>query len=52
MGFPKLEVSDFASLVLEVHTVGYPVMGESIVTMLKDGDKVLFKETQGRVPVS
>lgn len=42
MGFPKLEVSDFSSLVLEVHTVGYPVMGESIVTMLKDGNKVLF----------
>ena len=27
---------------LEVHTVGYPVMGESIVTFLKDGAKVLL----------
>lgn len=42
MGFPKLEVSDFSNLILEVHTVGYPVMGESIVTMLKDSGKVLF----------
>lgn len=42
MGFSKLEVSEFSNLVLEVHTVGYPVMGESIVTMLKDGDKVLY----------
>ena len=39
---PKFEASDFSNLVLEVHTVGYPTQGESIVTMLKDGDRVLF----------
>lgn len=38
----KIEVPDFSNLILEIHTVGYPSMGESIVTMLKDGKKVLF----------
>lgn len=32
----------YSDIVLEVHTVGYPDMGESIVTFLKDGPKVLL----------
>lgn len=32
----------YSNLVLEVHTVGYPEQGESIVTLLKDGAKVLL----------
>ncbi len=32
----------YSNLVLEIHTVGYPEMGESIVTFLKDGKKVLL----------
>ncbi len=32
----------YSNLLLEVHTVGYPEMGESIVTFLKDGARVLL----------
>lgn len=32
----------FARLTLEIHTVGYPKMGESIVTFLKDDSRVML----------
>lgn len=32
----------YSNLLLEVHTVGYPEMGESIVIFLKDGGRVLL----------
>lgn len=38
----SLHCTRYSNLVLEVHTVGYPEMGESIVTFLKDGAKVLL----------
>ena len=38
----SLRCTRYSNLVLEVHTVGYPEMGESIVTFLKDGSRVLL----------
>lgn len=38
----NLRVMNFSSLVLEIHTIGYPLEGESIVIFLKDGDNVIF----------
>ena len=38
----SIRCTRYANLVLEVHTVGYPEQGESIVTFLKDGAKVLL----------
>lgn len=38
----SLRCTRYSNLILEVHTVGYPEMGESIVTFLKDGTRVLL----------
>ena len=38
----SLRCTRYSDLVLEVHTVGYPDMGESIVTFLKDGARVIL----------
>lgn len=38
----SLRCARYSNLSLEVHTVGYPEMGESIVTFLKDGTRVLL----------
>lgn len=38
----NLRVMNLSSLVLEIHTIGFPIEGESIVVFLKDGDKVIF----------
>ncbi|GEM_PF-2273203 len=38
----SLRCTRYSNLVLEVHTVGYPEQGESIVTFLKDGARVLL----------
>lgn len=38
----SLRCTRYSNLLLEIHTVGYPEMGESIVTFLKDGTKVLL----------
>lgn len=37
-----LIVQDYNNLHLDIHTIGYPNEGESLLTLLCDGDKVLF----------
>lgn len=39
--FPLI-VQDLNSLHLDIHTIGYPNEGETLLTLLCDGDKVLF----------
>lgn len=39
---PPLIVQDLNNLHLDIHTIGYPNEGESLLTLLCDGDKVLF----------
>lgn len=38
----RLIVPDFNYLHLDIHTIGYPNEGESLLTLLCDGNKVLF----------
>ena len=38
----EIPVDDFSSLTLHIYTVGYPVEGESILGVFKDGKKALF----------
>lgn len=38
----KFVVDDLRNLSLIIHTIGYPDMGEAILTMICDGDSVLF----------
>lgn len=35
-------VNDFQNLWLRIYTVGYPVEGETILTLICDGDKILY----------
>lgn len=42
MMLSNIEVVRFSDVCLEIHTVGYPEMGESIVVLLKESDKVLL----------
>ena len=38
----EIPVDDFSSLTLHIYTVGYPVEGESILGVFKEGKKALF----------
>lgn len=37
-----IEVSSFDNIYIEIYTIGFPVEGESILTVLKDKDKILL----------
>lgn len=40
---PKcFEVSSFDNVYIEIYTMGFPIEGESILTVLRDNDKILF----------
>ena len=38
----EIEVSSFDNVFIEIYTIGFPQEGESILSVLKDGDKILL----------
>lgn len=40
--FRTYKVKSFDNLTLRIYTIGYPIMGESVLVLLCDGEKVLF----------